>query len=41
MLVLDVNKKYQPWLVRPERLLAAINTVDRGNKQKRGLLVIE
>jgi hypothetical protein len=39
--VLDVNKKYGPWLVKPERLYEATNTVDRQNGKKRGLLVIE
>lgn len=40
-LVLDVNRKYRPWLVRPERLLEAITTVDRGAGKARGLLLIE
>jgi len=37
--VLDVNSKFQPWLVERKRLFAAINTFD-GDK-KRGLLLIE
>ncbi|HEY4159008.1 MAG TPA: phytochelatin synthase family protein [Polyangiaceae bacterium] len=39
--VLDVNKKYGPWLVKSERLYQAMNTVDRSAKKKRGLLLIE
>jgi hypothetical protein len=39
--VLDVNKSYGPWLVKSERLYEAMNTVDRGAKKKRGLLLIE
>ena len=39
--VLDVNKKYGPWLVRPERLYEAMNTVDPQSHQKRGMLLIE
>ena len=38
--VLDVNKKYGPWLVKPERLYEAMNTVDRSAGKKRGLLLI-
>ena len=41
VLVLDVNAKYKPWLVKTERLFQAIDTVDRQTKQKRGLLLIE
>jgi hypothetical protein len=41
VLVLDVNRKYQPWLVRTERLWQAVNSVDRGAHAKRGLLLIE
>jgi hypothetical protein len=37
--VLDVNKKYGPWLVTPDRLYEAMNTLDHG--KKRGLLVME
>lgn len=38
--VLDVNKKYEPWLVEPRRLFDAIDSVaSEGNK--RGLLVLE
>jgi hypothetical protein len=39
--VLDVNAKFQPWLVETERLHAAIDTIDSATKQKRGLLLIE
>lgn len=37
--VLDVNAEFKPWLVERDRLYAAVNTVDDG--QKRGLLLIE
>jgi hypothetical protein len=39
--VLDVNARYAPWLVTPERLAAAINTQDSSSGQLRGLLVLE
>jgi hypothetical protein len=39
--VLDVNEKYQPWLVKTDRLFAAVDTVDGSSGKKRGLLVIE
>jgi hypothetical protein len=39
--VLDVNESYRPWLVRADRLLAAMNTMDRGVKKMRGLLRME
>ena len=39
--LLDVNKDYQPWLVKTERLYEAMNTVDKGAGKKRGLLVLE
>jgi hypothetical protein len=39
VLVLDVNEKFKPWLVKSSRLYDAMNTVD-GDK-KRGLLRIE
>jgi len=41
VLVLDVNQKYGPWLVKSQRLYDAMNTVDTGTKKKRGLLLIE
>jgi hypothetical protein len=41
VLVLDVNKKYRPWLVKSERLYEAMNTVDTTAQKKRGLLLIE
>ena len=41
VLVLDVNKKYGPWLVKPERLYEAMNVVDRSSGKKRGLLLVE
>ena len=40
VLVLDVNKKYGPWLVKSERLYEAMNTVDTTAQKKRGLLLI-
>jgi hypothetical protein len=39
VLVLDVNKDYQPWLIERSRLFAATNTFD--GTRKRGLLLIE
>jgi hypothetical protein len=39
--VLDVNAKYQPWLVSSARLYAALDTVDSSSGKKRGLLLIE
>ncbi|HEV7356665.1 MAG TPA: phytochelatin synthase family protein [Steroidobacteraceae bacterium] len=41
VLILDVNKKYGPWLVKPERLYEAMNTIDTTAHKKRGLLLIE
>ncbi|HEX5357419.1 MAG TPA: phytochelatin synthase family protein [Aquabacterium sp.] len=41
VLVLDVNSDFGPWLVKPERLLAAMNTVDSSSGKPRGLLLIE
>jgi hypothetical protein len=41
VLVLDVNRKYGPWLVKSERLFEAMDTVDSGTGKKRGLLLIE
>jgi hypothetical protein len=41
VLVLDVNKKYGPWLVKSARLFEAMNTVDRTTQKTRGLLLIE
>jgi hypothetical protein len=41
VLVLDVNRKYGPWLVQSARLYDAMNTVDTGSGKKRGLLLIE
>jgi hypothetical protein len=41
VLVLDVNRKYRPWLVETTRLFAAMNTVDGSSGKKRGLLLIE
>ena len=40
MFVLDVNKKYEPWLVEPRRLFDAIDSVV-SEGTKRGLLVLE
>ena len=41
MFVLDVNEKYKPWLVKTERLFAAMDTIDEGVGKKRGMLLIE
>ena len=41
VLVLDVNEKYRPWLVKSERLYEAMNTVDKGAGKKRGLIIVE
>jgi hypothetical protein len=38
VLVLDVNASYAPWLVKTERLFAAMDTLD--GSRKRGLLLI-
>lgn len=40
VLVLDVNSDFGPWLVKPERLWAAMNTVDDSSHKPRGLLLI-
>ncbi|MCB9570294.1 MAG: phytochelatin synthase [Myxococcales bacterium] len=40
VLVLDVNARFEPWLVPTERLFAAVDTVDGGSGQRRGLLLI-
>jgi hypothetical protein len=39
VLVLDVNRNFQPWLIERSRLFAAMDTLDGENK--RGLLLIE
>jgi len=36
----DVNHDYQPWLVKPERLFEAMDTIDSASGRKRGLIVI-
>ncbi|HEX8951085.1 MAG TPA: phytochelatin synthase family protein [Polyangia bacterium] len=41
VLVVDVNRKYQPWLVPTARLFEAVDTVDKSTGKKRGLLRIE
>lgn len=41
VLVLDVNREFQPWLVKTERLFAAVDTVDYGTGRKRGLIRID
>ena len=41
VLVVDVNRKYQPWLVPTARLYEAVDTIDRSSGKKRGLLRIE
>jgi Phytochelatin synthase len=37
--VLDVNRKFQPWLVERSRLFAAVDTLD--GEKKRGVLLLE
>ena len=39
VLVLDVNRKFQPWLIERTRLFSAMDTFD--DDKKRGLLLIE
>lgn len=39
--VLDVNGSFEPWLVTPERLFQAMDSIDSATGKKRGLLVIE
>jgi hypothetical protein len=41
VLVLDVNQSYGAWLVKSDRLHAAMNTIDSETPRKRGLLLIE
>ena len=41
VLVLDVNEQYGAWLVTPERLFEAMDTLDAGAGKKRGLLLID
>jgi len=41
VLVLDVNEKYGPWLVKSQRLYEAMNTLDTEARKKRGLLLID
>lgn len=41
VLVLDVNRTFGPWLVKPEALWAAMNTPDDSAQALRGLLLIE
>ena len=41
VLVLDVNRAYQPWLVPTERLFEAVDTVDSSTGRTRGLLVVD
>ena len=38
--VLDVNGSFEPWVVTPERLFRAIDSVDSATGKKRGLLVV-
>jgi hypothetical protein len=37
----DVNRDFGPWLVKPERLFEAMNTIDDSSGKKRGMLVVE
>lgn len=41
VLVIDVNRNYQPWLVETSRLRAALDTPDTSTGRSRGLLRIE
>ncbi|MBK8170784.1 MAG: phytochelatin synthase [Sandaracinaceae bacterium] len=41
VLVLDVNARFRPWLVRSARLFQAMDTTDQGTGRKRGLLLIQ
>ncbi|MDB4965419.1 MAG: Phytochelatin synthase [Myxococcales bacterium] len=41
VLVVDVNRQYQPWLVKTDRLFSAVDSVDRATKKKRGLLLVQ
>lgn len=41
VLVLDVNRTFQPWLVSSERLWKAMDTMDPSSGKKRGLLRID
>jgi hypothetical protein len=41
VLVVDVNQTFKPWLVKTERLFAAIDTIDRQTGKKRGLVLVE
>lgn len=38
---LDVNERYEPWLIERERLFSAMDTIDSDGDKKRGLLLIE
>ena len=40
VLVIDVNGSFGPWLVKTERLLAAMNAMDSSTGKPRGMLVI-
>jgi hypothetical protein len=39
--VLDVNGEFEPWLVTPERLFQALDSVDEATGKKRGLVLID
>jgi hypothetical protein len=41
VLVIDVNAKYRPWLVKADRLYDAMSTVDEGTGLPRGMLLIQ
>jgi hypothetical protein len=41
VLVLDVNREFEPWLVAARRLYEAMDTVDGSSGKKRGLLRLE
>ncbi len=39
--ILDVNARYQPFLVDARRLYEAMDTTDSASNKKRGLLLVE
>jgi len=41
VLVIDVNAKYHPWLVKADRLYDAMSLVDEGSGKPRRMLLIE
>jgi hypothetical protein len=39
--VLDVNEKFEPWLVDADRLFKAMDSIDSSSGKKRGMLLVE